>query len=226
MNEEAIVRKKAAISWSSGKDSCYALQLLDRTGLYDFRYLVTTVTTAYERVSMHGVRRELLKEQSDSLGIPLLNVEIPPNCSNEDYERIMNENIENLRSEGVKYMVFGDIFLQDIRDYRERQLNGTGIKPLFPLWGKETSKLAHEIIESGIRARVVSLDPSKVSPKLCGLDFDADLLNQLPENVDRCGENGEFHTFVYSTPMFSKPIEIRNGETVERDGFIFTDLLE
>lgn len=221
-----VSAKKAAISWSSGKDSCYALYLLEKTGLYDFIYLVTTVTASYGRVSMHGVREELLEKQSESLGIPLLKVEIPPNCTNETYERKMSEAMERLRSEGVEYMAFGDIFLQDIKEYRENRLKGTGIQPLFPLWGKETGKLAEEIIEAGIHARITCIDPSKVSDDIAGLDFDYQLLAKLPESVDPCGENGEFHSFVHAAPMFENQLKIRNGETVERDGFVFTDILQ
>ncbi len=221
----AVPRKKAAISWSSGKDSCYALHLLHKTGLYDFKFLVTTVTTSYNRVFMHGVREELLKKQSESLGIPLLRVDIPPHCDNETYERRMSQAIDKLITEGVEYIAFGDIFLQDIKKYRESKLEGTGIKPIFPLWGMEPGKLAMEIIESGIRARITSLDPSRVSPDICGLDYDKDLLNRIPDTVDPCGENGEFHTFVYSAPLFHEPVKIRVGESVERDGFVFTDLI-
>lgn len=218
-------KKKAAISWSSGKDSCYALHLLQATGLYEFKYLVTTVTASYDRVSMHGVRDELLEEQSRALGIPSLKVEIPANCTNEMYEKEMSRAIDKLKSEGVKYIAFGDIFLQDIREYRESRLEGTGIEPLFPLWGKDTRKLADEIIGSGIRARITCLDPSKLSSSMAGMEYDERLIARLPEGVDPCGENGEFHTFVYDAPSFEIQLKIRSGETVEREGFVFTDLI-
>ncbi len=219
------LKKKTAFSWSSGKDSSYALHLLNRTGLYDVRYLVTTVTDSYRRVSIHGVREELLEEQAKSLGIPLMKVEIPPDCTNEIYERKMLEVTRRLRSEGIEHMAFGDIFLQDIREYRERKLAGTGIEPLFPLWGRDTGKLANEIINAGIKARITCLDPSKIQPDLAGMEYDSGLLESLPETADKCGENGEFHTFVYGSPMFATDLKIKTGKTVKRDGFVFTDLI-
>ncbi len=218
-------RKKAAISWSSGKDSCYALYRLLNAGIYDFKYLVTTVTSNYGRVSMHGVREELLEKQSNSLGIPILRVEIPKNCTNEAYEKKMSEAVERLKSEGIEYIVFGDLYLEDIKEYRESKLKGTGIEPLFPLWGEDTKDLAEKIIKSGLKAKITCIDPSRVSADFAGKDFDNKFLAELPETVDPCGENGEFHTFVFDAPIFKNPLKIITGKLVERDGFVFTDLV-
>ncbi len=224
-SEIANEKPKAAVSWSSGKDSAFALLEVLRKGNFNIVSLLTTVTSTYDRISMHGVRNELLQKQSDSIGIPSLKIEIPPKCSNEIYEGKMKSATEQLKRKGVEYLIFGDIFLEDVRKYRETKLAGSGITPVFPLWGRKTPDLAKEIIRSGISARLVCLDPAKVGKEFGGLRFDLSLLNRLPENVDPCGENGEFHTFVYEAPFFNKRVDVEVGISVERDGFLFTDLV-
>ncbi len=215
---------KAAMSWSSGKDSSMALYETIKSGKFEIVTLLTTVNSDYDRISMHGVRNELLHKQSELSGFPVLEAKIPAKSSNEIYQKAMQKAIDELKKLGVEYMIFGDIFLQDVRDYRIKMMTGTGIEPIFPLWGRNTSKLALEIIDSGIKARISCLDPRKLPTSLGGAEFNRDLLNHLPENVDPCGENGEFHTFVYSAPFFREPMKIKNGESVLRDNFYFTDL--
>lgn len=218
-------KPKVAISWSSGKDSAYAYYRIGQSGEYDIRVLLTTVTDTYDRVSMHGVREVLLEEQARQAGKQLLKVVIPPDCPNEIYEDRMGEALANIKAMGIEYIVFGDIFLEDIRKYRESRLKGTGITPLFPLWGMEPKNLAREIINSGIRARIACLDPRKLGQEFAGSDFDMGLLERLPPDVDWCGENGEFHTFVYGAPFFTENIRISTGDTVEREGFCFSDII-
>jgi uncharacterized protein (TIGR00290 family) len=218
-------RPKAVISWSSGKDSAFALSETLRQEELEVVGLLTTVTKTYARVSMHGVRERLLELQAEASGLPLVRVEIPAPCPNEVYEREMAKAIASMRSDGVTHLVFGDLFLQDIRDYRESRLGPTGMKPVFPLWGRDTRQLAREMIERGLEAVVVCLDPRKLSRNFAGRRFDDHFLHDLPPSVDPCGENGEFHTFVTAGPMFSRPIPVVVGSTVERDGFVFTDLL-
>ncbi len=217
-------RPKVVISWSSGKDSCFALMEILRSGNYDVTGLITTVTSEYGRVSMHGIRERLLDRQAEELGLPLTRVEIPARCTNEFYESLMEEAIERLRTAGTDYVAYGDLYLEDVRKYREERMRASGIEPLFPIWGRSTSKLAEEIISSGIRAKIVCLDPRKVSRSLAGMDYDYGLLSALPDGVDPCGENGEFHTFVYAAPIYRNgEIHVKEGATVERDGFVFTD---
>ena len=218
-------RPKAVISWSSGKDSAFALSEVLREAELDVVGLLTTVTKTYGRVSMHGVRERLLELQAEASGLPLLRVEIPSPCPNEVYEQEMARAIATMSAEGVTHLVFGDLFLQDIREYRESHLAPTGITPVFPLWGRDTKQLAREMIEGGLGAIVVCLDPRKLSRSFAGRRFDAQFLDELPPSVDPCGENGEFHTFVTAGPMFSRPIPVTVGSTVERDGYVFTDLL-
>lgn len=218
-------KPKAIVSWSSGKDSAFALFKVMQSREFEVVAMLTTVTSNYDRVSMHGVRTELLRRQSKSLGLPLIEVEIPAKCTNEIYEAKMREAMSRVKASGVEHVIFGDIFLEDVRKYREEKLSGTGISPVFPLWGEKTSNLAHDIIESGIRARVSCLDPEKLNRNLGGALFNEDFVESLAENVDPCGENGEFHTFVESSPLFSKPIAISVGESVQRDRFLYTDLL-
>ena len=218
-------KPKAIVSWSSGKDSAFALFKVMQSGEFDVVAMLTTVTSNYDRVSMHGVRRELLLRQASSLGLPLIEVEIPAKCTNEIYEAKMGAAMSRAKASGVEYVIFGDIFLEDVRKYREEKLSGTGISPVFPLWGEKPSNLAIGIIESGIRARVSCLDPERLNRKLGGALFDRDFLDSIPDNVDPCGENGEFHTFVESSPLFSEPIAISVGESVQRDRFLYTDLL-
>jgi uncharacterized protein (TIGR00290 family) len=213
------------MSWSTGKDSAYALHVA-REGLgIEVAALHTTVTADHDRVSMHAVRRELLERQADRLGLPLRVVELPTPCSNEEYERLMSASLARGLAEGVDRIVFGDLFLEDIRAYRERQLNGTGITPIFPLWQRDTRRLAAEMLAVGIRARVTCVDPRQLDDRFAGRDFDRSYLDDLPPEVDPCGERGEFHTFAFDAPGFSEAIDVVNGAVVERDGFVFADLL-
>jgi diphthamide synthase (EF-2-diphthine--ammonia ligase) len=186
--------------------------------------LFTTVNAAFDRVAMHAVRRELLAAQARAAGLPLHVIEIPYPCPNADYERIMGTFVAEAKASGVTEMAFGDLFLADIRAYREQQLAGTGIAPIFPLWQRETRALAQEMIAGGLVAHLTCVDPSKLDRAFAGRAFDAALLADLPAGVDPCGENGEFHTFVSAGPMFCDPVQVRRGEVVERDGFVFADL--
>jgi uncharacterized protein (TIGR00290 family) len=216
---------KAWMSWSSGKDSTLALQLARQDPDLTVTGLLVTINAEADRVAMHAVRRSLLERQSDRLGLPLHVVEIPSPCPNDIYEARMRKALHEATQLGVKAMVFGDLFLEDIRQYRERALDGTGIRPLFPLWDRPTGALAREMISAGIRAVLTCVDPSRLSPSFVGRAFDEDLLDELPAEVDPCGERGEFHTFVWDGPGFTTPIPIRTGEIVTRDGFVFCDVL-
>lgn len=216
---------KTWLSWSSGKDSAWALEVLRRAGQYRVEGLLTTVNEAFERVAMHAVRRSLVEQQARSVGIPLVVVPLPWPCSNEEYERRMKSVCERAIAQGVEAIAFGDLFLEDVRRYREKRLSGTGLEPVFPLWQQETLELAREMIDSGLEARLTCVDPRAVDPDLVGRRLDHELLDLLPDSVDPCGENGEFHTFVTGGPMLDRPIGVRPGEVVERDGFVFADLL-
>jgi len=216
--------KRVALSWSSGKDSAWTLHLLRRDPAVEVVALVTTLNEAFDRVAMHAVRRELLEAQAESAGLPLWTVPLPWPCSNEQYEARMRGLCARAVGEGVEAMAFGDLFLADIRAYREKQLAGTGLEPLFPLWQIPTAQLARDMIAAGLRAKITCVDPKVLSREFAGRDFDAAFLADLPPAVDPCGENGEFHSFVYEGPMFSKPIQLLTGEIVERDGFVFADL--
>jgi uncharacterized protein (TIGR00290 family) len=187
--------------------------------------LVTTVNECFDRIAMHGVRRDLLEAQAEAAGLPLWTVPLPWPCCNETYEARMRDLIEKAHTLGVQAFAFGDLFLTDIRAYRERQLAGTGMEPLFPIWGIPTHELAAEMFRSGVRARLSCVDPKQISAHLAGREFDEQLLAELPATADPCGENGEFHTFVYAGPMLKSPIRITSGETVTRDGFVYTDLM-
>ncbi|MDQ6853637.1 MAG: adenine nucleotide alpha hydrolase [Actinomycetota bacterium] len=215
----------AWMSWSTGKDSTYALHVAREVLGLDVVGLLTTVTADHDRVSMHGVRRELLERQADRLGLPLEVVEIPTPCSNAEYERRISAGLAEGRAAGVERIVFGDLFLEDIRAYREDRLEDTGITPIFPLWQRDTRALAAEMLDAGIRARVTCVDPRQLDPAFAGRDFDRAFLDDLPPAVDPCGERGEFHSFAFDGPGFSTPIEVVSGEVVERDGFVFADLL-
>ncbi len=218
------MKAKVLLSWSTGKDSAWALYALHQSNHWDIAGLVTTVNTAFGRVSMHGVREELLEQQAQAAGIPLWKVPIPYPCPNEVYESAMRELILRAKEAGVTHIAFGDLFLQDVRDYRERQLAGTGITPVFPLWGINTTELAHDMIASGLRAVVTCLDPRQIPASLIGHEFDEAFLRKLPPSADPCGENGEYHTFCYDGPMLAQPIPVRTGEVVERDGFVYVDV--
>lgn len=215
---------KALLSWSSGKDSAHALADIRRTGEVEIVGLITTVTSTYDRVAMHGVRRELLEMQARAAGLPLYTVEIPSPCSNADYERLFGDALRTARGDGITHIVFGDLFLEDIRAYREAQLAPLDLVPVFPLWGRDTTALAHEMIASGLSAYLTCVDPRVLDASFAGRRFDESLLAELPPSVDRCGERGEFHTFVTASPAFSAPLAVEPGVVVERDGFVFADL--
>src|SRR5687767_4700528 len=213
------------VSWSGGKDSAVALHTLLMDPTVDVRGLLTTVTDEYDRVSMHGVRVELIEEQAASLGLPLFVSRIPPACTNEWYEAITSSALLRLRRDGIQAVGFGDLFLGDVRAYRERLVHDVGLRTLFPLWGRPTSALAREFIVAGFRAVLACVDPRQLDVSLCGSEYDDTLIAALPSGADPCGERGEFHTFVYDGPMFAWAIASQRGDVVHRDGFTFCDLL-
>ncbi|HXN74724.1 MAG TPA: hypothetical protein VN861_19415 [Candidatus Acidoferrales bacterium] len=222
---EAGARPKAWLAWSSGKDSAWALHVVRERGEFDVVALLTTVNQTYSRVAMHAVRESLVEMQAAAAGLPLIKVPIPSPCTNEIYEQAMGAAMTRARTEGVWHVVFGDLFLEDIRAYREKQLNGCGMTPVFPIWGRDTRRLAEEMIAHGVSAYLTSVDPRKLDRSFAGRKFDTALLNTLPREVDPCGENGEFHTFVNDGPMFDQAVAVTAGEIVERDGFVFADFL-
>jgi uncharacterized protein (TIGR00290 family) len=216
---------KAFVSWSSGKDSAFALHTARREGLADIVGVLTTVNEVYDRVAMHGVRSALLDRQIAALGLPAIKVPLPSPCSNEIYEARMAEACAQIKAQGVDHIVFGDLFLADIRAYREEKLAAVAMTPLFPLWKRDTATLARDMIASGLVTHIACLDPKKLDRRFAGRRFDETLLGELPETVDPCGENGEFHTAVSGGPMFAASIAVTVGETVEREGFVFTDII-
>jgi uncharacterized protein (TIGR00290 family) len=219
------MKPKAWLAWSSGKDSAWCLHLLRQSAEYEIVALLTTVNSAYGRVAMHAVREELLAMQAAAAGLPLVKVPIPSICTNEVYERAMSDAMKRAKSEGVSHVAFGDLFLADIRGYRESRLAACGITPIFPLWARDTPQLAKEMIAGGLSAYITCIDPAKLDRSFAGRRFDRALLADLPCSADPCGENGEFHTFANGGPMFRAPIRVAAGEVVERDSFIFRDLL-
>ncbi len=216
--------RKVVLSWSSGKDSAWALHVLRQQGA-PVVGLLTTTNSEFDRVAMHAVRSELLRAQADAVALPLIEVPLPHPCSNAEYESQMSAAVASLRDQGVTQIAFGDLYLEDIRRYREERLQPTGITPLFPLWGSDTRALAHEMITAGLRAHLTCVDPQQLDPSFAGRTYDASLLADLPPCVDPCGERGEFHTFAYAGPMFHSPITITPGPVLHRDGFCFADLL-
>lgn len=220
------MKPKVLLSWSSGKDSAWALHVLRQRGEVEVVGLVTTFNEAFGRVAMHGVRAELVQAQAAATGLPLWSVPLPWPCSNDEYEVRMQEVIVKAQAEGIDAFAYGDLFLEDIRAYRLRQLAGIGIEALFPVWGttNDTPTLAHTMIAGGLQATLVCIDPRHLSQAFAGREFDHRLLADLPAGVDPCGENGEFHTFCHAGPMFDRPIPVRVGVVVERDGFTFADL--
>ena len=220
-----MARAKALIAWSSGKDSAWALREARRAGDFEIIGGLTTVTDTFGRVSMHGVREELLRAQLDAAGLPAIVLHIPFPCSNEIYEQKMAAAMDEARASGVTHMIFGDLFLKDVRAYRERHLAGTGITPVFPVWGRPTPALAREMINAGLEAHLSTVDLGKLPASFAGRRFDGALLAALPAGTDPCGENGEFHSFVSAGPMLSRKIAVKVGKTVERDGFAYADLL-
>jgi uncharacterized protein (TIGR00290 family) len=219
------MKPRALLAWSSGKDSAWALHLLRQRGEVEIAGLLTTVNQQHGRVAMHAVREELLEKQAEAAGVPLLKVPLPWPCSNQQYEEAMAAALRRATSDGIKVVAFGDLFLEDIRQYREQKLAGSGIEPLFPLWGLPTRELAREMIAGGLRAVLTCVDPRQLPARFAGRDFDAAFLADLPDGVDPCGERGEFHTFAWDGPMLSRPVAAKPGEVVERDGFVFADLL-
>jgi uncharacterized protein (TIGR00290 family) len=215
---------KILLSWISGKHSAWALHLLRQRGL-SVEGLLTTFNEAYGRVAMHGVRRALAEKQADSAGVPLWQIPLPWPCSNEEYESRMAEACRRAVAEGFDTIAFGDLYLRDIRAYRERQLAGTGLIPIFPVWGIPTDRLAREMIAGGLRARLTCIDSRALDRTFAGREFDAALLAELPSGTDPCGENGEFHTFAYAGPMFRTPIAITGGELRDAGDFVYADLL-
>lgn len=221
----SATREKVLICWSGGKDSSLALQAVLQEPTLEVAALITTVTDGYERISMHGVRRSLLAQQVESLGLPLEEVRIPVGCVNADYEEAMRKLLTRYQKQGVSRVVFGDLFLEDIRRYREKNLAQIGMSGLWPLWLKNTKQLAQDFIRMGFRAVLACVDPKQIDPSFCGREFDEEFLRDLPPSADPCGENGEFHTFVYEGPILRTPIPVVKGAVVERDGFWFCDLL-
>jgi uncharacterized protein (TIGR00290 family) len=218
-------RPRAWLAWSSGKDSAWALHTIRQNGDFEVVALLTTVNQTYSRVAMHAVREILVEMQAVAAGLPLIKVPIPSPCTNEIYEKAMSEAMARARVECVKHIIFGDLFLEDIRAYREKQLGACGMIPVFPLWLRNTRQLAEEMIASGLSAYLTCVDPRKLDRSFAGRRFDAELLSALPTGVDPCGENGEFHTFANGGPMFKQVIPVTAGEIVEREGFVFADFL-
>jgi uncharacterized protein (TIGR00290 family) len=217
---------KILASWSTGKDSAWMLHVLRQQHDDAVAGLLTTTNEAFDRVAMHAVRRELLEAQAQSTGLPLHVVPLPWPCSNAEYETRMSIAVRSVLDDGFTHVAFGDLFLEDVRRYREERLLHTGLTPLFPLWRtKSTRDLAREMIDGGLEARVTCVDPRQLDPSFAGRIFDDALLDDLPTGVDACGENGEFHSFACAGPMFRQPIHVAVGEVVNRDGFVFADLL-
>jgi uncharacterized protein (TIGR00290 family) len=219
-----MMKRKTLLSWSSGKDSAWALYQLQRNPEIEVVGLFTTINTAFARVAMHGVRLELLQQQAAAVGLPLHLIAIPYPCSNEEYANAMQKFVNSAKQDRIECFAFGDLFLEDVRQYREDRLTGTGITPIFPLWGTPTDRLSHEMIASGLKAVITCIDPKQLPGHFAGKFYDAALLEALPDGVDPCGEYGEFHSFAFAGPMFQHTLAISVGETVQRDGFVFTDI--
>ena len=217
---------KILVSWSTGKDSAWMLHTLRQQRPDAIGGLLTTTNQAFDRVAMHAVRRELLQAQADAAGLPLHVVPLPWPCSNEQYEGIMKTAVEGFVKDGYTHAAFGDLFLEDVRRYREERLAGSGLEPMFPIWKtKSTAALAQDMLDGGLRATLTCVNPKQLDRSFAGRTFDSSLLADLPAGVDPCGENGEFHSFAHTGPMFNHPIAVRVGDIVDRDGFVFADLL-
>jgi uncharacterized protein (TIGR00290 family) len=211
------------LSWSSGKDSAWALHTLRQQGEYEIVGLLTTLNTAFDRVAMHGTRATVLRAQAAAAGLQLIEAPLPWPCSNEQYEAVMGDVCAAAVGDAVQAMAFGDLYLEDVRRYREERLAGTGIAPVFPLWGRDTRELVREMLDGGLRARITCVDPRKLPASFAGRELDAALLAELPADADPCAENGEFHTCAYAGPMFAAPISLAPGAIEEHDGFVFAD---
>lgn len=217
---------KILVSWSTGKDSAWMLHTLQQQHPGALGGLLTTTNEAFDRVAMHAVRHELLRAQAEAVGLPLHVVPLPWPCSNEDYESIMRAAVRGFVDDGFTHVAFGDLFLEDVRRYREERLAGSGLAPLFPIWKtKSTAALAQDMIAAGLRATLTCVNPKQLDRAFAGRTFDQSLIGDLPPGVDPCGENGEFHSFAHRGPMFNHPIPVRLGEVVDRDGFVFADLV-
>lgn len=219
------MKKRILLSWSSGKDSAWALHVLRRKPDVEVVGLFCTINQEFERVVMHAVRIELIKQQAQNIDLPIQLIPIPHPCGDNVYGTIMKNFVEQAKQRGIECFAFGDIFLEDVRGYREANLADTGITPIFPLWGMPTKKLSVEMVSGGLRAIITCVDPKHLSTDFAGQEYGESFLERIPANVDPCGENGEFHSFAFAGPMFKKPVNIAIGETVARSGFIFTDLL-
>ena len=214
---------RALLSWSSGKDSAWALRTLRQQGMYDVVGLLTTVNSEFDRVAMHGTRASVLRAQAAAAGLPLIEVPLPWPCSNQQYEAVMRDACAGAVGDGIEAMAFGDLYLEDVRRYREERFAGTGITPVFPLWGRDTTALVHEMLDGGLRARITCVDPARVPASFAGRELDLSLLAELPPGTDPCAENGEFHTCAYAGPMFARPISLVPGVIEPHDGFVFAD---
>jgi uncharacterized protein (TIGR00290 family) len=217
--------KRILLSWSSGKDSAWTLHVLRQSGDYEIAGLLTTFNEAADRVAMHSVRRELVEHQAAAAGLPLWPVSLPWPCSNELYETLMAKTCAEAVAQGIQAIAFGDLFLEDVRAYRTKQLAGTGLEPMFPVWGLPTENLAHTMIAAGLKATLTCIDTHKLDASFAGHAFDENFLSALPRGVDPCGENGEFHSFVSAGPMFSSEIPVAGGKNIVQDHFVFTDLI-
>lgn len=215
---------KILVSWSSGKDSAWMLHVLKQDEVVEIGGLLTTMNEEFDRVAMHAVRRRLVEAQAEAAGVPLRTVPLPWPCTNDEYESRMRAAVSQAVSEGFTHVAFGDLFLEDVRKYREDRLAGTGLTPLFPIWGIPTDQLATQMVESGLRSVLTCINPKHLDRSFAGRQFDRSLLADLPAGVDRCGERGEFHSFAWDGPMFNHPVTISVGEVVDRDGFVFADL--
>src|SRR5688572_33270726 len=215
---------KTLVSWSSGKDSAWMLHVLKQDPSIEIGGLLTTVNEQFDRVAMHAVRRRLLEAQAAAAGVPLRTVQLPWPCTNEQYEARMRAAVSQAVAEGFTHVAFGDLFLEDVRKYREEKLTGTGLTPIFPLWGIPTDDLAVRMVENGLRSVLTCVNPKQLDRSFAGRQFDRALLDELPAGVDKCGERGEFHSFAWDGPMFSRPVAIEVGEIVDRDGFVFADI--
>ncbi len=220
------MKEKIVVSWSGGKDSAFALYKLLKSEQYEVDSLLTSVTEGYNRISIHGVRESLLERQAESLGIPLRKMYIPQECSNEIYQNIMNDQLQQLKKEGIETVMFGDIFLEDVRSYREEMIKSQNMKAVFPLWGQKTDQLIKEFISLGFKTVTTSIDTEKLSNEFLGRVIDETFIRELPEHIDPCGENGEFHTFSFAGPIFKNSVDITIGEIVEKGRFHFCELLD